>query len=458
MKRLALFLLFAVPALAQVVPFRTPRVTFTTATGQPLSGGCVFTYQGGTSTPQATYADYTGTTPNANPVILDTTGSAVMWLGINTYKFVAYSNGGSNCALGSLQWTVDQVPGDAFLNGTISGATITNPTIQNGTQTGTAIAGVVVTGSNIQGTPVGTETPAAGNFTSLASTIQAVSFSATPVFNAASYGYFSITLTGNVTSSTITGGQNGQQITINVCQNATGGYTFAWPANLIPNQGVPSASLPVVSPVANSCTILTAINNSVDWVVQYDNASLVQGGLQLISTASPTMNAAAYSNFGLYSLTGNVASSTISGGTIGQVINIQLCQDGTGGRTFAWPASFVDAPVVNPAANSCTGVLAVSTGNPQWTVFQSTTTNNVLGLTGTTGPITGTSLSATCDSGTVAITGAPVGHPVSVSSTTGADVGGAFDLRGSVTSAGVVTVYVCGTGTPATLSYNVTVL
>ena len=78
-------------------------------------------------------------------------------------------------------------------------------------------------------------------------------------------------------------------------------------------------------------------------------------------------------------------------------------------------------------------------------------------LTGATGTITGTSLSSTCDSGTASVTGAVVGNPVVVSSTTGADVGGAFYLRGSVTSTGVVTVYVCGTGTPASLAYNVRV-
>jgi hypothetical protein len=50
-----------------------------------------------------------------------------------------------------------------------------------------------------------------------------------------------------------------------------------------------------------------------------------------------------------------------------------------------------------------------------------------------------------------------VGHPVAVSSTTGADVGGAFYLRASVTSSGTVTVYLCGTGTPSSLAYNVTV-
>ena len=81
-----------------------------------------------------------------------------------------------------------------------------------------------------------------------------------------------------------------------------------------------------------------------------------------------------------------------------------------------------------------------------------------LTLTGTTGTVTGTALTATCDSGTASVTGAVVGRPVAVSSTTGADVGGAFDLRASVTSSGTVTVYVCGTGTPTSLAYNVTVL
>ena len=80
-----------------------------------------------------------------------------------------------------------------------------------------------------------------------------------------------------------------------------------------------------------------------------------------------------------------------------------------------------------------------------------------LALSGTTGTITGTSLSATCDSGTASVTGAVVGHPVAVSSTTGADVGGAFNLRASVTATGTVSVYICGTGTPASLAYNVTV-
>ena len=81
-------------------------------------------------------------------------------------------------------------------------------------------------------------------------------------------------------------------------------------------------------------------------------------------------------------------------------------------------------------------------------------------LTGTTGTITGTTLTASCDSGTASVPGAIVGHPVAVSSATGVDLGAAFSLRASVTSTGTVTVYVCApvSGTPASLAYNVWVL
>lgn len=82
---------------------------------------------------------------------------------------------------------------------------------------------------------------------------------------------------------------------------------------------------------------------------------------------------------------------------------------------------------------------------------------NAAALEGVTGTITGTALTASCDSGTVMVPGAVVGHPVAVASTTGADVGGAFYLRASVTSTNTVTVYVCGTGTPSSLAYNVSV-
>lgn len=53
-------------------------------------------------------------------------------------------------------------------------------------------------------------------------------------------------------------------------------------------------------------------------------------------------------------LTGNVASSSISTAPTGAVIEITICQDGTGGRTFAWPGTVVAPPIVNATASICT--------------------------------------------------------------------------------------------------------
>ena len=56
--------------------------------GNILSGGKLYTYVAGTTTPLATYTTYAGTVSNANPVIMDSAGRASVWLGVGSYKFV----------------------------------------------------------------------------------------------------------------------------------------------------------------------------------------------------------------------------------------------------------------------------------------------------------------------------------------------------------------------------------
>lgn len=66
-------------------------VSFLGVTGLPLSGGKLYSYQAGSSTPLATYTTVSGTIANANPIILGTDGRAAneIWLtyGYN-YKFI----------------------------------------------------------------------------------------------------------------------------------------------------------------------------------------------------------------------------------------------------------------------------------------------------------------------------------------------------------------------------------
>lgn len=60
--------------------------------GDPLSGGKIFTYAAGTTTPLATYTSSAGSTPHANPIILDAAGrvpGGEIWLDYsNQYKMV----------------------------------------------------------------------------------------------------------------------------------------------------------------------------------------------------------------------------------------------------------------------------------------------------------------------------------------------------------------------------------
>ena len=60
------------------------------AGGIPLSGGLLYTYLAGTTTPSPTYTDSTGATPNANPIVLDASGrpSSEIWILSSAYKFV----------------------------------------------------------------------------------------------------------------------------------------------------------------------------------------------------------------------------------------------------------------------------------------------------------------------------------------------------------------------------------
>ena len=59
--------------------------------GNPLSGGKIYTYEAGTSTPLATYTSSAGNTAHTNPIVLDSGGrvpSGEIWNALRLYKFV----------------------------------------------------------------------------------------------------------------------------------------------------------------------------------------------------------------------------------------------------------------------------------------------------------------------------------------------------------------------------------
>ena len=129
---MAVALLCACSAHAQTVqPLTQPRQHFVDGSGNPCAGCSLYSYAAGTTTPQATFTDATSMIPNPNPVILDTAGSANIWMTGSPYKFALLDTSGTTL------WTVDQVVAPlsglaGFLpltGGTLSGGLIINGTL-----------------------------------------------------------------------------------------------------------------------------------------------------------------------------------------------------------------------------------------------------------------------------------------------------------------------------------------
>ena len=59
---------------------------FIDSCGKPLSGGKVYTYEANTTTPKLTYADTNGQSPNTNPIILDESGRANIYMADGAYR------------------------------------------------------------------------------------------------------------------------------------------------------------------------------------------------------------------------------------------------------------------------------------------------------------------------------------------------------------------------------------
>lgn len=108
-------------ATATVLP--QPIARFFTAAGAPLAGGKVYTYAAGTTTPMASYTDSTALVQNTNPVILDSTGSAPIWVS-GAYKIVLEDSNNI------VQWTADNIQ-DLFTYNQIQSTSTTSLSIAN---------------------------------------------------------------------------------------------------------------------------------------------------------------------------------------------------------------------------------------------------------------------------------------------------------------------------------------
>jgi hypothetical protein len=127
------------------------------SSGNPLSGGKLYTYEAGSTTSATTYQDSTGSTAHANPIVLDSRGepSAPIWLTSgSTYKFILKTSADVTIR------TVDNVAGvnDTAVSADewVSGATPTYISAKSfslaGDQTSTYTVGRRLKSTNTAGT------------------------------------------------------------------------------------------------------------------------------------------------------------------------------------------------------------------------------------------------------------------------------------------------------------------
>ena len=111
---------------------------FFDANGVPLSGGRLYTYAAGTTTPQTTYTSSTGATANANPIELNSagrvSGTTEVWLDITlAYKFILKTTDDVQL------WSADDISGMAGIGNPL-------PVPSGGTGRATATAYAVICG------------------------------------------------------------------------------------------------------------------------------------------------------------------------------------------------------------------------------------------------------------------------------------------------------------------------
>jgi hypothetical protein len=215
-------------AQTAVILSPVPRLQFFDNNGKPLAFGCVFSYQSGTTTPLATYTDYTGSTQNTNPLILGSdgrVGTGGMWLGAGlAYRLDVKSAGKTNCALGSTISTVNGIGGGSTVLTTV------------------------------------------------------VPFSTTPTFTDASQiQLFQIVLSANATAQPMTfvGVTPPGIIFFHVIQDGSGGHSFSWPANTVGG-----------CPVAQPSNFVSTQEFVYDGTLAYAVGPCVTGGGPALSAGS----------------------------------------------------------------------------------------------------------------------------------------------------------------------------
>ncbi len=114
--------------MTTTIPILLPLFKAFDNNGMPLAGGLLYSYAAGTTTPQATYPASNETTPNPNPIVLNSRGEALVWLDpTSSYKFNLTDANGNQIP----GYPIDNVSGPINLSSNLVPSTTNTYTLGN---------------------------------------------------------------------------------------------------------------------------------------------------------------------------------------------------------------------------------------------------------------------------------------------------------------------------------------
>lgn len=365
--------------------------------GNPLSGGLLYTYSAGTTTPYSTWTDSTLGTPNANPIILNSAGRPPneIWFDSSSYKFVLMDSAFNT--LGTWDGLVGTA-GPAGSTPVISGTSLTSQTIGTGSFT-------FVTQANIAWV--------VGQWVT-------VSYSTTPsnYFYGQITAYSGTSLTVNVTVIGGSGTYASWVISISGVRGATGS----------PGAGsgtVTSVAVATANGFAGSVATSTTTPNIT---ISCNSIGILQGNGTAISAITV--------GSGLSFSGGTLTASSSAGGTVTSV-------SGSGGGTGL---TLTGGPITTSGTLALGGILNISNGGTGASTASGAINALLPSQTGNSGNILTTN-------GTSSSWVAP-GSSGTVTSVSGTGTVNGITLTGTVTAAGSLTLG--GTLSGVNLSTQVT--
>jgi hypothetical protein len=353
-----------------------------TNAGVVLAGGSVTCYQAGTTTPQATFTDNTGGTPNANPIPLDSAGrlgsptNVEMWLtGGQAYKFIVKDVNGVQVGLA---W--DNISGINDPGSAVAGS-LNAWNVVAGTPTFISATQFSMTGNQTATFPVGTRVKSTVTAGTAYGVVSAVAFGA----------FTTVTLVNDGT--TLDSGLSQVATSVNTVTGPNvGAAAVAYSSAITNPSGSVGADLVAKAAVAATTTTnLNAVSKAV---------SLAGGPTAFTLTPVPAI--AAYVQGQTWLAQANVASSGVTTINIsGQGVKSlkQLNSSGTkvdatlvNGGIYELAYDGTDVTVMNPTPS--TGKLlrvTTVTASGTWTRGAGTTSCMVEAVGGGGGGGTGTS-------------------------------------------------------------------